>query len=127
MNKKIVKLTENDLYKIVKESVKRTINESLYDEQWDEEIEVFFNGLRNGEAIVDGGYVAVEWGNNEKDSRYIYYKEGDNRLADDHFCVQHSRELTNDELLDIKYTVERMYGTEINVPLYDEEDKQWYD
>jgi hypothetical protein len=31
MNKKLIKLTESDLHRIVKESLKRTISESIYE------------------------------------------------------------------------------------------------
>ena len=90
-------------------------------EQWEEEIQIFFDGLKNGEALVDNGYVAVEWGHDERDPRYICYKEGEDRLTDDHFSQQHSRRLHWDEIKEIRDCAKRMYGVDIEIP----EEEYW--
>lgn len=113
-------------WRFVNESVNRILNES-FAEQWEDEIKIFMKGLKNGQAIVtDNGvdvkYVAVEWGHSDKDPRFIYYEEGDDRLTDDHFSQQHSRRLTQNELSEIKYCAKRYYGEDIYIP-----DDEYYD
>ena len=46
-NKKLIRLTEADLHRIVKESVNRVISESLYEEELDES-GGFMDGLKSG-------------------------------------------------------------------------------
>lgn len=106
--------------KLVNESVKRIMRES-FEEQWEEEIKIFFDGLENGKAIVDGGYVAVEWGHSENDPRFIYYKEGEDCLTDDHFSMQHSRRLYWDEISKIRDYTKQIYGVDIEIP----DDEYW--
>lgn len=106
---------------VITESVKRAINEN-FAEQWENEIKIFMKGLINGRALVDNGYVAVEYGHSDNDPRFIYYKEGEDRLTDDHFSQQHSRRLTWDEISTIKDCAKRMYGVDINIP-----DDEYYD
>ena len=101
--------------KLVNESVKRIMKES-FQEQWEEEIQIFLDGLKNGEALIDDGYVAVEWGHNESDPRFIYYKEGEDRLTDDHFSIQHSRRLYWEEISSIRDLCKRIYGVDIYIP-----------
>ena len=60
MNKKLVKLTESDLHRIVKESVNRIIREGLYDDEQD-----FYN----------------EFGNQSQYPAYEYIEPFDGELA----------------------------------------------
>ena len=106
---------KNKVKRIISESVRRIILEN-FDKQWEDEIKIFFDGLENGEAIVDNGYVAVEWGNDETDPRFIYYKEGENCLTDDHFSMQHSRKLYWDEISRIRDCAKQKYGVDIEIP-----------
>ena len=106
---------KNKVKRIISESVRRIILEN-FDKQWEDEITIFFDGLENGEAIVDNGYVAVEWGNDEKDPRFIYYKEGEDCLTDDHFSMQHSRKLYWEEITKIRDCARQMYGVDIEIP-----------
>ena len=76
---------------------------------------MFFRGLNNGQAIVNDDCVAVEWGHNEKDPRFIVYEYGDMRLRDDHFSKQYSRSLTEKEIKDIYWILKRVY----NIDKYD--------
>lgn len=112
---------KNKVKRIISESVRRIILEN-FDKQWEDEIKIFFDGLENGEAIVDNGYVAVEWGHNESDPRFIYYKEGEDRLTDDHFSMQHSRRLYWDEIKEIQNLAKQVYGVDIYIP-----DDEYYD
>ena len=91
---------------------KKTLRESIYDEQWEDEIKLFFRGLNSGNAFVEDNYVAVEWGHNQTDPRFIVYEYGDMRLRDDHFSKQYSRYLTDKEIGDIYYTLKRVYNTD---------------
>lgn len=109
----------------LKENISRVVKTVLkesFEEQWEEEIQIFLNGLKNGEALIDGGYVAVEWGHNESDPRFIYYKEGEDRLTDDHFSMQHSRRLYFDEIKEIQNLAKQVYGVDIYIP-----DDEYYD
>ena len=110
-----------NLKRIIKESVISVLREQSFNEQWEEEIKIFFDGLENGEALVDGGYVAVEWGNSENDPRFIYYKEGEDCLTDNHFSIQHSRKLYWDEISKIRDCAKYMYGVDIYIP----DDEYW--
>ena len=67
---------------------------------------MFFRGLKNGQALVDNDYVAVQW---EYD-RFIVYEYGDMRLRDDHFSKQYSRSLTEKEIKDIYWILKRVYN-----------------
>ena len=127
--KQVIRLTESDIHNIVKEAVNSIlIKEDIYSDQWEDEIRMFFDGLKNGEAIVDDGtYVAVEYGHDKNDPRFIYYKEGDKTLTDDHFSAQHSRYLEDGELMLIKNIVKFDYGIDIKVPQFDEETGLWYE
>lgn len=126
--KQVIRLTESDIHNIVKEAVNNILlKEDIYSDQWEDEIRIFFDGLKNGEAIVDGGYVVVEYGHSKDDPRFIYYKEGDKTLTDDHFSTQHSRYLEDGELMLIKNIVKFDYGIDIKVPQFDEETGQWYE
>ena len=109
----------------LKENISRVVKTVLkesFEEQWEEEIQIFLNGLKNGEALIDDGYVAVEWGHNESDPRFIYYKEGEDRLTDDHFSMQHSRRLYFDEIKEIQNLARQVYGVDIYIP-----DDEYYD
>ena len=93
----------------------------IYGDQWEKEIEIFLDGLSKGRALIDNGIVAVEWGYDEKDPRFIYYREGDDRLTDDHFSQQHSRRLYWEEISDIRDLCKRIYGVKIEIP----DDEYW--
>jgi hypothetical protein len=113
-------------WRFVNESVNRILSES-FAEQWEDEIKIFMKGLKNGQAIVsdngvDAKYIAVEWGHNDKDPRFIYYEEGEDRLTDDHFSQQHSRRLTWNEISAIKRCAKQLYGVDIYIP-----DDTYYD
>ena len=126
-----IRLTEGILRDIIRESLRGIYGDGInggfsttggvYGNQWEQEIKIFLDGLRDGRALVDGGIVAVEWGHNESDPRFIYYREGDNRLTDDHFSQQHSRRLSWDEISEIHYLCKHVYGTKINIP----EEEYW--
>lgn len=80
-------------------------------DQWEDEIKIFMNGLKSGDFIEFGEKsIGVEWrqGSNSNDPRFIVFEFGDNRLRDDHFSMQHSRSLTDDELKDIRDVMVRM-------------------
>jgi hypothetical protein len=109
------------LKRLIKESVISVLREQFFNEQWEEEIKIFFDGLENGEALIDGGYVAVEFGSSENDPRFIYYKEGEDCLTDDHFSMQHSRRLYWDEISKIKGYAKQIYGVDIEIP----EEEYW--
>lgn len=121
-----IRLSEASLRSFVKECVKRALTENMYDKQWEEEIRMFFNGLQNGSAFMDDDTVYAEYETedgdyDERDPRYIYYRLGDRRLNDDHFCVQHSRALTDDELRELYRLLGRDYGVEMPYELLDDE------
>lgn len=84
------------------------------EDQWEDEIRIFMNGLKSGRAIEFGDKsIGVEWKVDlnslyENDPRFIVFEYGDARLRDDHFTVQHSRRLTDDELRDIRDYMVRM-------------------
>ena len=84
------------------------------EDQWEDEIRIFMNGLKSGRAIEFGDKsIGVEWkvdlsSQYENDPRFIIFDYGDSRLRDDHFTVQHSRRLTDDELRDIRDYMVRM-------------------
>jgi hypothetical protein len=128
---KKVRLTESMLRNIIRESLKGIYGDGIngsfsttggiYGDQWEEEIKIFLDGLREGRALIDKGIVAVEWGSSENDPRCIYYREGDDRLTDDHFSQQHSRRLYWDEISEIRYLCERIYGVKIEIP----DDEYW--
>lgn len=71
---------------------------------------MFFRGLNNGQAIVDDDCVAVEWGHDETDPRFIVYEYGEMRLRDDHFSKQYSRSLTDKEIGDIYWALKHIYN-----------------
>ena len=85
---------------------KKVLKEGIYDQQWEYEIQLFFRGLKNGQALVDNDYVAVQW---EYD-RFIVYEYGDMRLRDDHFSKQYSRSLTEKEIGDIYWALKHIYN-----------------
>lgn len=89
---------------------KRALKESFLNHsdvnQWKEELKMFMNGLRKGDYVVDGNtlYVEIFKGQTpENDPRYVYIRKGENRLHDDHFCIQNSPTLKDLQLKDIYY------------------------
>ena len=98
------------------ESKKKTLKEGIYDQQWEYEIQLFFRGLNNGQALVDDEYVAVQW---EYD-RFIVYEYGEMRLRDDNFSKRYSRSLTEKEIKDIYWILKRVYNTDKydTMPIY---------
>lgn len=95
--KKVIRLTENDISKLVMETVNRIrLNEDTA-EQWKSEARAFMQGLRNGNVEVSGDTAYVQiWKSRtaENDPRYVYFRRGDNRLHDDHFYMQDSPRLS---------------------------------
>ena len=89
---------------------KKVLKESIYNRQWEGEIQLFFRGLNNGQAIVNDDCVAVEWGHDETDPRFIVYEYGEMRLRDDHFSKQYSRSLTDKEIGDIYWALKHIYN-----------------
>lgn len=122
-----MKITETRLRNMIAECIKEMYNnqKDIYAKQWADEKQMFFDGLANGEALIDNGFVAVAYQGtaNSNDPRWIYYKEGDNFLTDDHFSMQHSPELDLSELKDIQWYAEKE-GMHIDIPdyLYAEEE-----
>ena len=59
--KQVIRLTESDIHNIVKEAVNNIlIKEDIYSDQWEYEIRMFFDGLKNGEATtktIRGSYI----------------------------------------------------------------------
>lgn len=81
------------------------------EDQWRDETEIFMNGLRTGDFIEFGNRsIGVEWraGGNSNDPRFIVFEFGDARLRDDHFYIQHSPRLSDDQLKDIRDVMVRM-------------------
>lgn len=118
-----------------KRLIKKVLNEDIYEDQWEDEIKMFFDGLRNGNASVDNDTIFVEYeqgdddGYDERYPRYIYYKNGENCLNDDDFCVQHSRPLTDGEMAELRNLASE-YGMEVDVPeeyLYDGYEEDGHD
>ena len=95
---------------------------NIYEAQWEEQIKEFLRRTEAGEALVDGGYVAVDIGDDPDQPRFVYYKEGDDCLTDDDFTVQHSRRLYWEEISAIKRLTKQIYGVDIYIP-----DDTYYD
>lgn len=98
--KKIIKLTESDLRRIVANLLQEG---DIYKDQWQDEIEMFKQGLKRGTAFSDenGVYVEIYKTEDNKDPRYVYYRKGSARLRDDHFCVQNSPNIPTNLIKDI--------------------------
>lgn len=60
-------------------------------------------------------------GSSENDPRFIYYKEGEDCLTDDHFSMQHSRRLYWEEISKIRDYTKQIYGIDIEIP----EEEYW--
>ena len=92
--------------------------DSINRKQWESEKKMFFKGLKNNDYIIfdDSIHVYYKGTEHTNDPRTIYYKFGDNRLADDHFYVQHSEPLSVNELKDIFYVLKQ---NDIDVEQYD--------
>lgn len=86
--------------------------------QWDFEIKMFFDGLRNKNFILFDDCIGVYYKGTENtnDPRIIVYEFGDYRLRDDHYYIQHSPALSTRQLKDIFMVMER-HG--IDVTKYD--------
>lgn len=115
-------LNRTSLRRIIRESIGRVLTESSDAKaQWDKEKRIFLRGLKNGNAFVDNGMVAVQWGRDETDPRYICFRFGDNKLTDDHFYVQSSPNLTRRSLKNIYQILSSVYGVDVSEYLYDED------
>ena len=128
MAKRTIRLNESQLNNIIRRSVKRVLTESMYDQQWEDEIKIFLKGLKSGNYFDLGDdTIGVEWKvSAENDPRFITFTYGDRRLRDDHFCIQHSRPLTDNELKDIRDAMLRLgmveeYQFDNDYELYTEE------
>jgi len=98
-----INLSENNLNRIISESIKKVIKEDIYDDQWENEKKMFFDALKSGKEVfydTDAHtiYVRIYNDGDDRDPRYISYEIGDDHLEDDHFCMQNSPKLTEDEL-----------------------------
>lgn len=74
--------------------------------QWNEEFEMFMDGLKRGNYIEDGDTVHVEifkGRTSSNDPRYVSYRKGSDVLQDDHFYLQHSPYLSIEQLKDIYF------------------------
>lgn len=81
------------------------------EDQWRDETELFMTGLKNGDFVEFGDRsIGVEWrgGGASNDPRFIVFEFGDARLRDDHFYMQHSPRLSDDQLKDIRDVMVRM-------------------
>ena len=112
------RLTENKLRGMIREAVKSVLNEGdVYKKQWDYEIKIFMDGLKNGQAFEwSDDEIAVEYPRretNENDPRFIVYKAGEGRLRDDHFCVQHSPYLSDFMVREIEFYMRERMGMDI--------------
>jgi len=99
--------------KNVEESVKKALRENIYDEQWENDIKLFIQELKNGNAFIDKPYIVIY-----KDENYeypIYYKEGNDCLTNDNFSIQNSRRLTIEEITAIR-NLASTYGVNITIP-----------
>ena len=94
------------------------IESDVSDEQWKFEKKMFFKGLDNNkyEIFDDSIHVYYKGTEHTNDPRTIYYKFGDNRLADDHCCIQHSKPLCNNEL---RYIFHVLKQNGVDVRKYD--------
>ena len=95
-------------YKITKRKLREHWEEKPNDDanQWNEEYEMFMDGLRHGyyEVMNDVLFVQVFKGRTpDNDPRYVYIRKGENRLHDDHFYIQNSPPLNDLDLKDIYY------------------------
>lgn len=111
-------LSENNLNRIISESIKKVIKEDIYDDQWENEKKMFFDALESGEEVFYDTnthtlYVRIYNDGDDRDPRYVSYEIGDDHLEDDHFCMQNSPKLTEDELYSIAahldYNIESHY------------------
>lgn len=97
-------------YKMTKKQLKEEWAEKPNDDanQWNEEYRMFIDGLNNGNYDVNGDtlYVQVFIGRTpDNDPRYVYIKKGERKLHDDHFYIQNSPDLGDEQLKDIYYAV----------------------
>ena len=109
-----IRLNERQLWEIINKSCKKVLAEwnepsDQINSQWNDEINLFFDGLRRGNCFVDNNTAYVEIFKNPRgennDHRYVYIRKGDNRLHDDHFMMQNSPVLTEKQLKDIYYAL----------------------
>lgn len=80
-------------------------------DQWNDEIDLFMIELQRGNFIEFGDRsIGVEWraGGAKNDPRYIVFEFGDARLRDDHFFMQHSPRLSDDDLKTIRDVMVRI-------------------
>lgn len=110
--KRTIRLTESEIRNVIRKCVREALNErDIYRDQWEDEIRMFFNGLKKGTAYVDDNMVAVEWPKQpENDPRWIVYEFGNDYLTDGHFSAQRSRALSQKELKDIAYALKVKYN-----------------
>ena len=74
--------------------------------QWNEEFEMFMDGLKRGDYIEDGDTVHVEvfkGRTNDNDPRYVSYRKGSDKLQDDHFYLYNSPSLSIKQMKDIYF------------------------
>ena len=76
--------------------------------QWNDEYRMFMDGLEKGqyEIFNDTLYVQIfNKSTQDNDPRFVYIKKGEDKLHDDHFYIQNSPVLSDNQLKDIYYAV----------------------
>ena len=102
MREEGVVMTKGQLIKEWEEKPNDDVN------QWNEELEMFMDGLMHGDYEVMGDTLFVQifkGRTSDNDPRYVYIRKGENRLHDDHFYIQDSPPLEDSDLKDIYYNV----------------------
>lgn len=73
----------------------------IYQQQWEDETKQFFDCLTSGDYQICDDSILVPYDKEameSNDPRFIRYDFEDTRLRDDHFCVQHSPQLSDSQL-----------------------------
>lgn len=72
----------------------------IYAKQWQSETKEFFAAVDRGNYSVfdEGIWVELKDMGNDNDPRFVIWEFGAYRLRDDHFCVQHSPQLSDTQL-----------------------------
>lgn len=96
-------------YKITKRKLREHWGKKHNDDanQWNEEYEMFMDGLRHGDYEVMNDVLFVQVFKGRKpynDPRFVYIRKGENRLHDDNFYINNSPPLNDLDLKDIYYS-----------------------
>ena len=104
--------------KIIKEALEEM---DVYQEQSSREVQIFFQGLENGSAVVDEKAAAVPYSEegeyeNDEPSRWIVYEyDNPGYIRDDGFSIQHIK-LTGDMDRRIQNAIYNNYGVTVPDP-----------